>query len=352
MVRNRETEKRIVSETNKATMSRQGKEGTFSRSGGIEQGAVGALVATATVSNNNMNTPKRGYQRTTNIKEIIERKGKQRGQRDTKTEEKTEEIALISPFRIFFFSYMYSTQTTLKNSQSVIQQIQSVNLSNSIPIDIYIFVYFLRFFLPRFKIPFFFSSPLFFLSFSSLLHFFLSLLPPHLYLFLLHFTLHPLLLFPCFLRIPSPSFLSSFHTCTFIQNPFILTLTPQHPLSLSLFHPQTYNCFLQIHISHPPAFYSTPLTPLRSTRSHINQLDISIAAESTFFISSLPSPLYSPVRNFPSCPYILLHCSTRRFFLSGTNLVIYIASSVPHCLPPCLRTLLPTIRPAHSHFDP
>lgn len=148
-------------------------------------------------------------------------------------------------FAYNFFPHVYSTQTThtvgssrtasQPTSQSFNQPVsQSVNQYNSIPIDVYIF---LCVFFPRFK--FLFVLPLFlsslfqlFSSFSllSLLHFFLSLLHLHSYLFLFHFTLHPLLLFPCFLCTTSlalPLSLSQLHlhtrSCPF--NPFILTLT-------------------------------------------------------------------------------------------------------------------------------
>ncbi|KAH7059602.1 hypothetical protein BKA57DRAFT_12852 [Linnemannia elongata] len=123
-----------------------------------------------------MNTPKRGYQRTTNIKEIIERKGKQRGQRDTKTEEKIEEIALISPFRIFFF-FIYvqhpdNTHAVGQREQPVCHSTNSVSQSVQFNPDRYIYMYIsLRFFYHVLKFLFLFKSSLlsFFLVSSSLL---------------------------------------------------------------------------------------------------------------------------------------------------------------------------------------
>lgn len=95
------------------------------------------------------------------------------------------------------------------------------------------------------------------------------------------------------------------HTHSYPPNPFVLTLLNDSPLSLSLpinLHPQTYNYLLQIHIhTRLPSSIPPPLTPLRSTRLH-RFLDRCRKARFFLFLSS---PLYSPVRNFPSCPSTL-----------------------------------------------
>lgn len=196
-------------------------------------------MATATVSNNNMNTPKRGYQRTTNIKEIIERKGKQRGQRDTKTEGKIEEIALISPFRIFFFFHICTAPRQHSRSRPRRTASLSFNkFSQSIcPIQsrsIYIYMYIsLRFFYHVLKFLFLFKSSL--LSFSLVSSSLLSLAsPPSL------IPLSPPLHSSSFTSLPllpphTFSLFSLFFSHLHLHSKsFILTLTPQHPLSLTL----------------------------------------------------------------------------------------------------------------------